>query len=143
MILAMTTRPLIEARHALGHAKIDADHFDIADYWLQAMSCESIAIPFFIARLRKRMRNSFNDEAGLVEAAGSWLGRAHQWEHAAMLELCDAAYELSKSDRRGARALLRKRLPRLMREHIICMDQVAVLVINTAMQGQAIPDPQS
>ncbi len=139
MMLPRTTRPLIEARHALGHAKIDSDHFAIADYWLQLTCCEPIAVPFHIARLRKRMRDHFNDEAALVEATGRPFGCAHRQEHAAMLRLCDQAYRLSDTNQRGARALLRNKLPRLMREHIICMDQIAVLIINTATQERAIP----
>jgi hemerythrin len=133
------SRTLIGPSHALGHAEIDSDHFAIADYWLQLTQCEPIAVSFHIARLRKRMRSHFNHEAALVEAIGAPFPHAHHGEHNAMLRLCDEAYELSDRDRRAARALLRSRLPRLMRNHIICMDQIAVLMINTAAQHRPVP----
>lgn len=139
MSIHRITRTLIGPNHALGHAEIDSDHFAIADYWLQLTQCEPIAIAFHIARLRKRMRNHFNHEAALVEAAGRRLWQDHKGEHDEMLRLCDEAYELSAQNRRAARALLRSRLPRMMRNHIICMDQIAVLMIKDAAQDRPAP----
>jgi hemerythrin len=140
MILVRAARPLIEARHALGHAKIDADHFAIADYWQQATTCPLIAVPFQIARLRKRMRRHFDDEAALIEAAGAPFCACHREEHDAMLQLCDDARLLSDTNARGARALLHRRLPRLMRAHIDGMDQIAVLMMCSAAEAFAHRD---
>jgi hemerythrin len=140
MILMRTGRPLIDARHALGHAKIDADHFAIADCWRQATTCPLIAAPFQIARLRKRMRRHFDDEAALIEAAGAPFCACHREEHDAMLGLCDEAYLLSGTDTRRACALLRRRLPGLMRAHIDGMDQIAVLIMNAEAEARALAD---
>ena len=139
MTVHRIARTLIRPSHALGHAEIDSDHFAIAEYWLQLTCCEPIAIPFHIARLRKRMRDHFSREAGLVEATGLRLSLSHHGEHDEMLWLCDEAYRLSDRDRRAARALLRTKLPRLMRSHIICMDQIAVLMMTTAAKDRAVP----
>jgi hemerythrin len=133
------TRTLIGPNHALGHAEIDSDHFAIADYWLQLAKCPPIAIPFHVARLRKRMRSHFSHEVALIEAAGRRLWHDHQDEHDAMLRLCDQAYELCVHNARAARALLRNRLPRMMRSHIICMDQIAVLMIKDAAEDRPAP----
>jgi hypothetical protein len=54
-----------------------------------------------------------------------------------MLELCDDAYELSARNLRSARALVRNKLPRLMRDHINSMDQIAVLIIRAAIPDRA------
>jgi hemerythrin len=130
------TRPLISASHSLGHAEIDRDHFAIADWWMKATRCAPIALPFHIAGLRRVMRNHFTREASLVEATGTPFGSGHRTEHDAMLALCDDAYALAERDWRGARRLLRDRLPRLVREHVISMDQIAVLIINEAGQNR-------
>ena len=49
-----------------------------------------------------------------------------------MLALCDEAYRQSHRRQRAARALLRNGLPRLLRDHINSMDQIAVLIIRAA-----------
>lgn len=137
MILRIN-RPLIGKKHALGHSEIDSDHFAIADWWMKVTLCEPVALPFHIAGLRRMMRNHFSREAALVEAAGAPFCCAHRCEHDTMLELCDDAYELSARSLRAARALLRNKLPRLMRDHINSMDQIAVLIIRAAAQDRAI-----
>ena len=38
---------------------------------------------------------------------------------------------------RAARALVRNKLPRQMRDHIDSMDQIAVLIIRSAFPGRA------
>jgi len=122
----------------LGPCQIDADHFAIAALWRDVDGCAPIAVPFQIARLRKRMRRHFEDEAELIEAAGTPFCACHHEEHESMLRLCDQAYLLSDSNGRGARALLRATLPRLMRRHIVGMDQIAVLIIHSAVGRHAI-----
>lgn len=129
---AIVTQPLIGKRHTLGHSGIDRDHFAIADWWMRVTQCEPIALPFHIAGLRKAMRDHFGREAALVEAAGTAFCSCHRNEHDALLELCDDAYALSRHNLRSARALLRSRLPRLMRDHINSMDQIAVLIIRAS-----------
>ncbi|MCC7347500.1 MAG: hypothetical protein IT538_08890 [Variibacter sp.] len=130
--MRLRKQTLIQARHALGHAEIDADHFAIADCWRQTLQCKPIAMPFQIARLRKLMRNHFMREATLVEATGTTFCACHQREHDSILNLCDDAYGLAENRWQKARALLRDTLPPAVREHIISMDQVAVLIIHTA-----------
>src|SRR5262249_13344823 len=78
------------------------------------------------------------DEAELIEAAGTPFCACHHEEHESMLRLCDQAYLLSDSNGRGARALLRATLPRLMRRHIVGMDQIAVFIIHSAVGRHAI-----
>ena len=48
-----------------------------------------------------------------------------------LLALCDQASALSLARWRKAQSLLRTELPKLVREHIISMDQLTVLFINT------------
>jgi len=126
-----SARPLIGRQHTLGHAVIDTDHREIADWWHRAVNCEPIQFSFFVARLKKLMRDHFDHEAALMEWAGGRLCECHRREHQMLLDLCDRAAVLSRSNWRKARALLRTELPRLVREHIISMDQLAVLFINT------------
>lgn len=134
MTISRNKQLLITDRHALGHPEIDFDHFAIADCWLRTMRAEPVALPLHIARLRKLMLRHFEHEANLVEATGTRFCLCHRREHDAMLSLCEDAYEMSY--RNGRAALMRlRRLPRLVRDHIICMDQIAVLIINTARQN--------
>lgn len=137
MTLLRINPPLIGRKHALGHAQIDNDHFAIADWWMKATQCEPIALPFHIAALRRTMRSHFRREAALVEAAGTPMCCDHQNEHDGMIELCDDAYALSERNGRAARALLRNKLPKLMRNHINSMDQIAVLIIREAALAHA------
>jgi hemerythrin len=143
MAIRPSRQTLIGNSHALGHAAIDADHFAIADCWLAAMRCAPVALPFHIARLRRLMRRHFEHEAALVEATGTPFCRFHRREHEAMLALCDDAYALADRNWRKARALLRDKLPAAVRGHVISMDQVAVLVINTAAERARAPAPGS
>ena len=77
------------------------------------------------------MRNHFDHKSALMQRAGGGLCECHRREHQMLLDLCEQARTLRLRDWRGAQSLLRNRLPRLVREHIICMDQLAVLFINT------------
>lgn len=134
-MIASAIPPLIGPKHALGHVLIDADHSAIADAWLRAVSCEPIQFPFLIARLRKLMKTHFDNEARLMQSAGGTLCACHRSEHGAMLKICDQAAALSPDNLRRAQSLLRNRLPRMMRSHIACMDQIAVLFINAGSGG--------
>jgi hemerythrin len=123
---------LIRSRDALGHKEIDADHIAISEAWLAAMRCRAVALPFHVARLIKIMRDHFDREMRLVEAAGVPCCWCHHNEHTAMLALTQAAFELSEHDPRRARSLLRTELAPRIRRHVATADQVAVLIINTA-----------
>lgn len=125
-------RPLIGKNHEVGHAVIDSDHLVVAECWKQAVSCEPIQLPFQIARLKKLMRNHFDREAALMKGAGGELCACHRQQHNALLGLCDRASALSSHKARKAQTLLRYQFPKLIREHINCMDQIAALFINTS-----------
>lgn len=131
-------RPLLNARHALGHTEIDKDHFAIADSWLAAMNCRPLSLPFHVARMRKLTRRHFAREVMLLEAARRPFCPCHRREHDTMLAMCDEIYALSEKDVRAARSLLRK-LSVIMREHVIGMDQIAVLMINTSANSPVLP----
>lgn len=103
----------------LGHSIIDADHF------------EPLQFPFFLARFRKLMRDHFAREASIMMHHNSSLCECHEREHQDLLQLCDRAAQLNHHSFREARDLLRAEFPRRIREHIICMDQLLVLYINT------------
>ena len=124
-------RPLIGRHHLLGHAVIDADHLAIAEWWLRTVDCEPIQFEFFVARLKRLMQQHFDHEATLLEEAGGRMCGCHDREHQMLLALCDRARALGGAHWPRARSLLRTRLPRLVREHIIYMDQLTVLFINS------------
>ena len=124
-------RPLIGERYVLGHATIDLDHMAIADCWYRAVNCEQIQFPFLIARLKKAMRDHFDREAALMERAGGALCRCHRQEHQTLLDLCDDAGALSQTNWRKSQSLLQSKMPKLVREHILFTDQLAVLFLNT------------
>ena len=126
-----SARPLIGRQHVLGHEVIDSDHLGIADWWLQTVNCEPVQFAFFLARLKKLMRTHFDHEAELMEQAGGLMCPCHRQEHQMLLALCDEANALNRSHWRKARSLLRSRLPKLVRQHIISMDLLTVLFINT------------
>jgi hemerythrin len=132
LTLSRTPRPLIGARDVLGHDAIDADHAAIGNAWLAAMQCNITALPFHVARLAKLMRTHFDREAKLVEAVGVPFCWCHRSEHDAMLATCRDAFALSERAPRKARGLLRSHLSRSLRSHIGTMDQIAVIIINTA-----------
>jgi hemerythrin len=117
--------------HELGHAAIDLDHRAVAECWGRTVDCRPIELPFFLARLRKVMSRHFDHEALLMSRAGGRLCEFHRREHGMLLALCDEARALTERDPRRARALLRNKLARLFREHIISMDQCAVLFIHS------------
>jgi hemerythrin len=126
-----SVRPLIGRAHVLGHAVIDADHLAIGEWWLRTVSCEPIQFEFFIARLKRLMRQHFDHEVMLMEEAGGRMCKCHDQEHQMLLALCDRASVLGRSRWQKARSLLRTELPKLVREHIISMDQLTVLFINS------------
>ncbi len=126
-----SVRPLIGPQHALGHEGIDSDHLAIADWWLRTVQCEPVQFAFFVARLKKLMREHFDREATLMEKTGGQMCECHRQEHRMLLALCDQANALSGCHWRKARSLLRAELPPLFRKHIISMDQLTVLFINT------------
>jgi hemerythrin-like metal-binding protein len=124
-------RLLIGKQCRLGNDVIDSDHMAIADCWLRAVNCDQLRFEFFIARLKKLMREHFDHEVILMDRAGVRLCECHRREHQMLLDLCDRAAALSRHNWRKAQTLLRRKLAKLFREHIICMDQLTVLFINT------------
>lgn len=121
----------------LGHDIIDADHIEISDCWFQAVNCNPIQFPFLIARLRRLMANHFAREDAIMRDAASALCSCHKREHEMLLGLCDNAARLRIFDWRAAKRVLRHDFPGRVREHIICMDQMLVLHINTSNDGMA------
>jgi hemerythrin len=97
------------------------------------MRCKAIALPLHVARLARVMRDHFEREIRLVEAAGVQCCWCHQNEHSAMLAVCHAAFGMSEHEPRKARQLLRTELARRIRRHVTTTDQIAVLIINTAV----------
>ena len=77
------------------------------------------------------MRDHFDHEARLMEEAGGRMCECHSREHRMLLELCDRANALGRYRWKMTQGLLRRDLPKLMREHINTMDQLIVLFINT------------
>lgn len=124
-------RPLLAKVHQLGHTEIDLDHRAMADCWERVVSCAPIEFPFFMARFKKAMRDHFDREAALLARAGGRLWASHQQEHRDLLALCDQASGLAEHSCRRAQSLLRNKLARLFREHVVSMDQMAVLFLNT------------
>ena len=84
---------------------------------MRITQCEPISLSFHIAGLRKAMRDHFGREAALVEAAGTQLCSCHRNEHDVLLELCDEPYAFEVHKGRSGRALLRNKLPKLVRDH--------------------------
>lgn len=125
-------RPLIDRRHYLGHPAIDADHAAIGDLWLHAVQAGRLELPLHLARLKKALQKHFEHEAALLAKAGRSLCPGHQEEHNSLLKLCSEASNLCQYDWRKSRSLLRNKLARVMREHIISMDLCAVLTLRTA-----------
>ena len=125
----------------LGHDAIDADHVEISDYWFQAVNCQPIQFPFLIARMKKSMINHFAREDAIMARVDAALCSCHRHEHDMLVGLCDRAARLSKYDWRATQRLLRDEFPVLVREHIICMDQLLILHINTC--GGSAPTDES
>jgi hemerythrin len=130
-MLARPLRPLIGRQHALGHEVIDLDHKAIADWWFRVAGCEQIQFPFFLARLKKLLSSHFDHEAALMQQAGGALCPCHRREHQMLLDLCDQAAAESGKNWRRTQALIRSRFPKLVRDHIVSMDQSVVLFIKT------------
>jgi hemerythrin len=133
-MLTRPVRPLIGRQHALGHEVIDLDHKAIADWWFRVAACEPIQFPFFLARLKKLLSSHFDHEAALMQQAGGILCACHRREHQMLLDLCDQAAAESRQNWRRTQTLIRNRFPKLVRDHIISMDQSAVLFIHTNRQ---------
>ena len=133
-----TVRPLIGRRDVLGHAEIDDDHLAISDCWFCAVNSEPLQFPFLIARLKKLMRVHFDHEVALMHSVGGALCECHRMEHRTMLDLCDQVSVLSTENWPRAQSLLRNKFPRLVRSHIACMDQIAVLFINANQRAAQI-----
>jgi hemerythrin len=131
-------RPLIGERYILGHDLIDSDLKAIADGWSRAVTCEQIQFPFLLARMKKLMRSHFSHEAVLMRSSGGMLCECHQREHGVLIELCDKAAAQSVNNWRRTQSLLRNKFPKLIRDHIAGMDQIAVLFINTNMAAAEI-----
>jgi len=66
-----------------------------------------------------------------MQQAGGRMCECHRQENQMLLALCDRASALSRAHWHKARSLLRTDLPKLVREHIISMDQFTVLFINS------------
>lgn len=115
----------------LGHSVIDRDHLELSKGWSEVASATPLQFPFFLARFRKLMRNHFEREARIMTDFKSTLCECHEREHRDLLELCDRAAQLNRESFHAAQDLLRAELPRRIREHIICMDQLLVLFINS------------
>jgi hypothetical protein len=130
-------RPLISERHLLGHEWIDRDLRAIADGWLSAVTCEPIQFQFFIARMKKLMSMHFEREASLMRSSGGMLCECHHNEHRMLIDVCNQAYTYSTNNWRRTQSLLRSRFPKLIRNHIAGMDQIAVLFID-ANQGARV-----
>lgn len=124
-------RPRIRKLPTLGHDVIDSEHSAIAEQWYRTVNCEPLQFPLLIARLKKLMASHFDHEAALMERAGGHLCGCHLREHQTLLDLCDRAHELSSRSWHKAQSLLRTKFPRLIRDHVMYMDQIAVLFINT------------
>jgi hypothetical protein len=123
-------RPLIGRRHLLGHDWIDRDLRAIGDGWLSAVTCEPIQFPFFIARMKKLLQTHFDQEESLMRSSGGALCECHRTEHRVLLDVCNQAWSCSVDNWRRTQSLLRNRFPRLIRDHISGMDQIAVLFID-------------
>jgi hypothetical protein len=123
-------RPLISDRHFLGHEWIDRDLRAIADGWFRTVTCEPIQFPFFIARMKKLMRLHFDQEERLMRSSGGTLCECHHNEHRMLMAVCNEACTLGVNNWRRTQSLLRNRFPKLIRDHIAGMDQIAVLFID-------------
>jgi hypothetical protein len=123
-------RPLIGERHFLGHEWIDRDLRAIADGWLSAVTCERIAFPFFLARMQRLMLSHFEREAELMRLSGGALCECHRNEHRMLIDVCDRARTSGIENWPRTQSLLRNRFPKLFRDHVAGMDQIAVLFID-------------
>jgi hemerythrin len=115
----------------LGHEVIDSDHMEISNCWYRAVNCGPLQFPFLIARMKKLMQKHFAREAEIMRYFDRSLPVCHQTEHDLLLRFCDNAAKLSQNSWAKAQGLLRRDFPRHVREHIICMDQLVVLCVNT------------
>jgi hemerythrin len=88
-------RQLIGRQHTLGHQLIDTDHMAIAHWWQRVVECDPVESTFFIARLKKLMRDHFDHEAFLMAQSGGRLCECHQKEHQQWIDVCDQAQALS------------------------------------------------
>ena len=124
------TQPLIDRRHRLGHDAIDSDHAALSACWVDAVNCRPIEFPLRLARLKKLMARHFEHESALLVQKGQALCRYHHVEHRMLLELCDQIAACHGRDRQQAQSLLRNQFAERVREHIVTMDQCAVLLMR-------------
>jgi len=115
----------------LGHGPIDSDHRELASFWWRVVSSTPLQFPFFLARFKKLMSEHFDREAAIMAQHNTRLCECHVREHRELLRLCDCANQLNGHNYRQAQDFLRREFPPRIREHIICMDQLLVLFINT------------
>lgn len=115
---------------ALGHAVIDAEHASLTHLWHEAVQSTQIELPLRLARLKKRMTLHFAHELELIEKSGAVMCECHRSEHQTLLSVCDQVAALAAGNLPRARSLLRTKFAKLVRQHIIFTDQMAVLRIN-------------
>ena len=115
----------------LGHEAIDSDHMEISNCWYRTVNCGPLQFPFLIARMKKLMQEHFAREVEIMRRFDRSLPACHQIEHDLLLRFCADAAKLSEYSWAKAQLLLRRDFPRHVREHIICMDQLVVLYVNT------------
>jgi hemerythrin len=123
------SRKLLPER--LGHEGIDSDHMEISNCWCLTVNCGPLQFPFLVGRMKKLMQKHFASEAAIMRRFDRSLPPCHQTEHDLLLRFCDDAAKLSQYSWAKAQRLLRRDFPRHVREHIICMDQLVVLYVNT------------
>ena len=126
----------------LGHEVIDSDHMEISKSWFRAVNCVPLQFPFLIARMQKLMGKHFAHEVEIMGRFNSSLPGCHQREHDALLRFCDNVKSVSQYNWAQAQQLLRRDFPRHVREHIICMDQLLVLCVNTNGDRPCGPYPK-
>jgi hemerythrin len=134
------SHPLIDRRHMLGHDVIDSEHAAISNCWFYAVNCPPIEFPLRLARLKKLMAMHFEHESALLAQSGYALCRYHHNEHRMLLELCDQVMTSHERDWKKAQSLLQKKFAKLVREHVITMDQCAVLLIHSNSEIAAAPN---
>ena len=115
----------------LGYEAIDSDHMEISNSWFRAVNCVPLQFPFLIARMKKLMQRHFAREAEIMTRLDSTLCACHQREHDALLRFCDNTAKVSQYNWTQAQRFLRRDFPGHIREHIVCMDQLLVICVNT------------
>jgi hypothetical protein len=133
------SRPLIDRRHMLGHDVIDFAYAAISNCWLHALNCIPLELPLRLARLKKLMAAQFANESVLLAQFGYSLCRFPHDEHRILFELCDQVLAFHEHDRQKALSLLHRKFAKLVRKHIITMDQCAVLLMRSNSEITCVP----